>query len=244
MGDGLAQARSKLNDKREPNVYRFSLYDDPSRQRLLDAVGLSLTGNRGGMDSDAAPVHSPQPTKLDRQDGERHGGRHTLRIQSLGSREMGVLQETERSDRIRALIIGPGERIGMILALQISVYLFAVPLLWQTGNEVVRVLLDWSGVPKNPKKAPSPTSPPTNTETATSISPGRPVHRTFGEILDRRRPIDEQLGYRHRGNRAKDGGPLQGTRRTTFSRVFLIGSLTSILWAVSSRSRSPNTTAR
>ncbi|MEJ0024544.1 MAG: SatD family protein [Rhizomicrobium sp.] len=43
MGDGLAQARSKLNDKREPNVYRFSLYDDPSRQRLLDAVGLSLT---------------------------------------------------------------------------------------------------------------------------------------------------------------------------------------------------------
>lgn len=43
MGDGLAQARNKLNDKREPNVYRFSLYDDPALQRLLDAVGLSLT---------------------------------------------------------------------------------------------------------------------------------------------------------------------------------------------------------
>jgi hypothetical protein len=43
MGDGLAQARDILNDKRESNVYRFSIYDDPSRQRLFDAVGLSLT---------------------------------------------------------------------------------------------------------------------------------------------------------------------------------------------------------
>ncbi len=43
MGGGLAQARRIVNDKREPNVYRFSIYNDPSRQRLLDAVGLSLT---------------------------------------------------------------------------------------------------------------------------------------------------------------------------------------------------------
>jgi hypothetical protein len=43
MGDGLAQARDKLNDKRDRNVYRFSIYDDPSRQLLFDAIGLSLT---------------------------------------------------------------------------------------------------------------------------------------------------------------------------------------------------------
>jgi hypothetical protein len=43
MGDGLAQARERLNDKRDPNVYRFSIYDDPFRQQLFDAIGLSLT---------------------------------------------------------------------------------------------------------------------------------------------------------------------------------------------------------
>jgi hypothetical protein len=43
MGEGLAKARDKLNDKRDPNVYRFSIINDPGQQRLLDAVGFALT---------------------------------------------------------------------------------------------------------------------------------------------------------------------------------------------------------
>lgn len=43
MGAGLAEARDKLNQKNDPNAYRFSLYNDPELTGLLDAVGLSLT---------------------------------------------------------------------------------------------------------------------------------------------------------------------------------------------------------
>jgi len=43
MGDGLAQARAKLNNKKDTNIYRFSILDDQGHQRLLDAVGLALT---------------------------------------------------------------------------------------------------------------------------------------------------------------------------------------------------------
>ncbi|MEJ0024543.1 MAG: hypothetical protein WDN01_00835 [Rhizomicrobium sp.] len=114
----------------------------------------------------------------------------------------------------------------MIPALQILIYLFAVPLLWQTGNEVVRVLLVWSGVPKTPKKAHPPTSLP-------SVSPraGRYIgllERSLivaGLLMNswdivtavialktvaRYKELDEQLS----------------------AEYFLIGSLTSILWAV------------
>jgi hypothetical protein len=43
MGEGLAQARKRLNDKADPNAYRFSIAADPARERLLDAIGLSIT---------------------------------------------------------------------------------------------------------------------------------------------------------------------------------------------------------
>jgi hypothetical protein len=43
MGEGLAQARKRLNDKSDANAYRFSIGGDLARQRLLDAIGLSLT---------------------------------------------------------------------------------------------------------------------------------------------------------------------------------------------------------
>jgi hypothetical protein len=43
IGAGLSSAREKLNDKRDPNVYRFAFPDMPVEQRLMDAVGLSLT---------------------------------------------------------------------------------------------------------------------------------------------------------------------------------------------------------
>jgi hypothetical protein len=43
MGPGLAETRQRLQDKRDPNAYRFSLPGDPVAQRLLDAVGLALT---------------------------------------------------------------------------------------------------------------------------------------------------------------------------------------------------------
>lgn len=121
----------------------------------------------------------------------------------------------------------------MILALQILVYLAAVPVLWQTGNVVVRVLLDWSGVPRTPKSALPPTSPPPNTETAASI--GVRAGRYIGllerslivagllmnswsivtavialKTVARYKELDEQLS----------------------AEYFLIGSLASILWAV------------
>lgn len=43
MGVGLAQAREKLEQKREANAYRFSLPNDPMVESLMDAVGLALT---------------------------------------------------------------------------------------------------------------------------------------------------------------------------------------------------------
>ena len=43
MGEGLPQARKKLNNKVDPNAYRFSFAADPAREQLLDAIGLSLT---------------------------------------------------------------------------------------------------------------------------------------------------------------------------------------------------------
>ncbi|WP_296615780.1 SatD family protein [Sphingomonas sp.] len=43
MGPGLGAARAKLNDKRSPSLYRFSFPDDPQLERLLDAIGASLT---------------------------------------------------------------------------------------------------------------------------------------------------------------------------------------------------------
>lgn len=43
MGPGLSAARAKLNDKRSPSLYRFSFPDDVLLERLLDAIGASLT---------------------------------------------------------------------------------------------------------------------------------------------------------------------------------------------------------
>jgi hypothetical protein len=43
MGDGLASARRTLNDKSNPNAYRFSLPYHTVYERLLNAAGLSLT---------------------------------------------------------------------------------------------------------------------------------------------------------------------------------------------------------
>ncbi len=43
MGKGLAEARDKLSDKREPNCYRFSFPAQPQLELLLDGVGRSLT---------------------------------------------------------------------------------------------------------------------------------------------------------------------------------------------------------
>lgn len=43
MGEGLAQARERLDDKKDANAYRFSFYQDKPLSRLLDAVGHSLT---------------------------------------------------------------------------------------------------------------------------------------------------------------------------------------------------------
>ena len=42
MGQGLAAARKKLNDKHDPNAYRFQLPDDVI-EPLLNTIGLSLT---------------------------------------------------------------------------------------------------------------------------------------------------------------------------------------------------------
>ena len=43
IGSGLSDAREKLNDKRDSNAYRFSFRDMPVYERLMDAIGLSLT---------------------------------------------------------------------------------------------------------------------------------------------------------------------------------------------------------
>lgn len=43
MGPGLSAARDKLNDKRSSSLYRFSFPNDALLERLLDAIGASLT---------------------------------------------------------------------------------------------------------------------------------------------------------------------------------------------------------
>ena len=43
MGDGLAQARRKLAEKRAPSRYRFSVPAEPMMEALLDAVGRSIS---------------------------------------------------------------------------------------------------------------------------------------------------------------------------------------------------------
>lgn len=43
MGPGLARAREKLGQKRDPNAYRFSFTDQPIFEALMDGVGLTLT---------------------------------------------------------------------------------------------------------------------------------------------------------------------------------------------------------
>lgn len=43
MGEGLARAREKLDDKRSANAFRFSFPDDPVIEPLLDAAGDALT---------------------------------------------------------------------------------------------------------------------------------------------------------------------------------------------------------
>lgn len=48
MGPGLADARRRLDDKRDPNAYRFELLAEPELQGLLEAVGASLTEIEAG----------------------------------------------------------------------------------------------------------------------------------------------------------------------------------------------------
>jgi hypothetical protein len=43
MGEGLAPARAKLNDKQDSNVYRFLIQKNPPLERLLNATGDSLS---------------------------------------------------------------------------------------------------------------------------------------------------------------------------------------------------------
>ncbi|GHC90201.1 SatD family protein [Novosphingobium pokkalii] len=43
MGPGLAEARTKLSEKRLESLYAFSLPREPATQALLDAVGAGLT---------------------------------------------------------------------------------------------------------------------------------------------------------------------------------------------------------
>lgn len=48
MGSGLAQAREKLEQKREANAYRFSLPDNPTAESLMEAIGMALTDIESG----------------------------------------------------------------------------------------------------------------------------------------------------------------------------------------------------
>ena len=43
MGPGLAAAREKLGNKKQPNAYRFSVQGDSMTEELMDAVGHSIT---------------------------------------------------------------------------------------------------------------------------------------------------------------------------------------------------------
>ncbi len=43
MGPGLAEARYKVSDKKNPNAYRFSLPENPPEEKTLDTLGLFLT---------------------------------------------------------------------------------------------------------------------------------------------------------------------------------------------------------
>ena len=70
MGNGLAEARDKLNDKRTASVYRFSLPGETTVEWLLDAVGDSLTEVERGW----------TPTQLEYYSGTRDESRTNAAI--------------------------------------------------------------------------------------------------------------------------------------------------------------------
>lgn len=70
MGNGLAEARDKLNDKRTGSVYRFSLPGETIVESLLDAVGDSLTEVERGW----------TPTQLEYYSGARDESRTNAAI--------------------------------------------------------------------------------------------------------------------------------------------------------------------
>ncbi|MBD8878523.1 SatD family protein [Roseibium polysiphoniae] len=51
MADGLAEARARLEDKADPNAYRFSFLEDQRCAPLLEAIGASLTDIEEGWTS-------------------------------------------------------------------------------------------------------------------------------------------------------------------------------------------------
>ncbi len=119
----------------------------------------------------------------------------------------------------------------MIPILQISIYLIAIPLLWQTGNGVVRFLLDHSGVPKTPKNAPS--APPSDEGIAASISvlAGRYIgllERSLivaGLLMNSWDIVTAVIAL-------KTVARYKELDERLSAEYFLIGSLASILWAV------------
>ncbi len=48
MGEGLAEARARLNDKRDPNAYRFVWREDAALERLMNAAGYAMTAIEDG----------------------------------------------------------------------------------------------------------------------------------------------------------------------------------------------------
>ena len=153
MGNGLAEARDKLNDKRTGSAYRFSLPGETIVEPLLDAVGDSLTEVERGWTPTQLEYYSVRPRWVshERRDRKKLRCHASLLIQGIARGTRGVPQAAIRRAPARIDGIGRALRAAMIIAANRRLRRTArVADLWRQCGMQVRILR-WSATTAPPE---------------------------------------------------------------------------------------------